>query len=81
MALDSYYNNENACTRSACFFCFGKLIPTKEHSIINNILIQIYKCLDCGYETKILEKPSLQTSVDPSDEIPTISEKHDHPEA
>ncbi len=80
MALDSYYDKTDAVRRRSCFHCKGKLFPTKEYNICNNILIQIYKCVDCGNNTNIPEKPPLQTSLDPN-ELPTIQEKYDHPEA
>ena len=60
-----------------CFHCGGKLIPTNQSDMINDILIQIYKCIDCGRDTKIPEYPTLQLSVE--FEEPTLKERYDHP--
>lgn len=78
--MESYYDNRNFERRKPCFHCGGKLIPTNTSNIISNMLIQIYECIDCGNTTKILEKPSLQTSIEPFAE-PTIQESHVHPDA
>ncbi len=78
--MESYYDNRDSTRKKPCFHCGGKLIPTNDSDILKDILIQIYKCIDCGNETKIPEKPPLQTSMEPLAE-PTIQESHDHPGA
>lgn len=65
--------------RKPCFHCGGKLIPINDSDIINDIIIQIYKCIDCGNETKIPEEPPLQTSLEDSE--PTLLESYNHPNA
>ena len=78
---ESYYDNRDSTRKRSCFHCEGKLIPTHESDIINNILIQIYKCVDCGNETRIPEKPPIQTSIEDNNIPELMQERHDHPNA